>query len=146
MKWIVFLAALCTAPVAALADTYRGHIYDGDTIGPTFRLTIDGDVSFDTPETSARHGAQCPREIALGRAATQRLREMLDGAATIEMMPLIDSRGVILTADDGRGLMRLFVDGENVGHTLARDGLAVLYRWRTESVDWCAASPTVTPQ
>lgn len=133
------LAVAVVTPFKAAA--YRGHVYDGDTIGPTFRLTIDGEISFDTPEISRRHGAQCDLEIARGKAARARLRAMIAAAERVEMIPLLDARGAIAQTKDGRGLLRLRLDGTNVGHLLAQDGLAVVYRWRSESVDWCATPP-----
>lgn len=136
------LAGIILATTAA-ADPLRFRFYDGDTVAPTIRLTIDGELSFDTPETAKRHGADCALEIARGRAAGKRLREIVRGADHISMRPLINAETgeIARTRDQGRLLFQMIVDGENVGRILAREGHAMLYRWKTEAIDWCATPP-----
>lgn len=101
------------------------HVVDGDTIrfaGDSWRL-----VGLDTPET---YRPQCDYELALGRAATARLRELVAAG-----------RGVDLVALPGRdrydrGLARLFIGGENIADILTAEGLARRYDGgRRQS--WC---------
>lgn len=141
------LAALAIAGMgaAASADDLGVRVYDGDTIAPTVRLTIDGEISFDTPETAKRHGADCDLEIERGKAAGQRLRAIIAAAGEVrlEFLRDFDTGDLARTGDGKRLLARMLIDGENVGHILAREGHAVIYRWRSERVDWCTDEPTV---
>lgn len=102
------------------------YVVDGDTIrfaGVSWRL-----VGLDTPET---YRPQCDYELALGQAATARLRELV-----------MSGRGVDLVALPGRdqydrGLARLFIGGENIADILTSEGLARRYDGgRRQS--WCA--------
>jgi endonuclease YncB( thermonuclease family) len=89
------------------------YVVDGDTIrfaGDSWRL-----VGLDTPET---YKPQCDYELALGQAATARLRELV-----------VSGLGVDLVALPGRdrydrGLARLFIGGENIADILTNEGLA----------------------
>lgn len=101
------------------------YVVDGDTIrfaGDSWRL-----VGLDTPET---YRPQCDFELALGQAATARLRELV-----------MSGRGVDLVALPGRdrfnrGLARLFIGGENIADILTSEGLARRYDGgRRQS--WC---------
>lgn len=140
---VLVLCGQCTAPV--LADPLAARVYDGDTIAPTIRLTIDGDISFDTPEISYRTGAQCDAEIELGRRAKERLRQIMKEAERLEFLPVIDPEtgGIARTRGDRRLLFALEADGGNVGHILAGEGLAWIYDWRKERVDWCSTPPVL---
>ena len=131
----------CTIPAAA--DPLGTRIYDGDTIAPTIRLTIDAEISFDTPETSRRSGAQCDLEIERGKAASARLREIIRKADVFRLEPLYDfnTGEIARTRDRRRLLARAIADGTNVGHTLAAEGHAMIYNWRTQRIDWCASPP-----
>jgi endonuclease YncB( thermonuclease family) len=100
-------------------------VVDGDTFwmaGEKIRI-----ADIDTPET---HPARCAREAELGAAATQRLRELLNGGA------------VTLTAIDrdtdryGRKLRIASVDGVGVGETLVAEGLARRYEGGRRA-GWC---------
>jgi endonuclease YncB( thermonuclease family) len=97
---------------AALAGTVI--IIDGDTIdidGTRIRI-----VAIDTPETFR---SRCERELILGLAAKQRLRELLDsGPVTFTPQGLDRYR---------RTLARVFVDGVDVGDVLLREGFALAY-------------------
>jgi endonuclease YncB( thermonuclease family) len=89
------------------------YVVDGDTIrfaGDSWRL-----IGLDTPET---YKPQCDYELALGQAATARLRELV-----------VSGRGVDLAALPGRdrydrGLARLFIGRENIADILTNEGLA----------------------
>ena len=121
------------------------RIYDGDTVAPTVRLTIDAVESFDAPETFR---PRCPQQLALGQRATRQLREIIDRAERVVIIPILDDDGSIAVTRGSRPrlLMRMEADGENVGAMLAREGLAMQYRWETERVDWCATPPVRLPR
>ena len=145
---IRFLLPLIVVSPAAFADPLAMRVYDGDTVAPTIRLTIDGENSFDTPETAKRHGADCDLEIERGKAAKARLREIVREAETVSMIPLIDEETgeIARTTDRRRMLFRMLIDGENIGRILTREGHAKLYLWRSETIDWCAETPVVMPK
>ena len=90
---------------------------DGDTLkvdGKSYRLTIDGSDSFDTPET---YRAKCLAEKLLGEKATDRLRGLLAGGYEV--------RDLGKTDRFGRSLWSVSVGGENIGEILIREGLAM---------------------
>lgn len=113
------LAALVSSYQLALSAPISGHsvyVIDGDTIDyndQRFRL-----VGFDTPETY-RH--KCDYELALGNAATERVRTLLTGGGRIDLaiLPGLDRYG--------RGLARLYVDDRNLADILVSEGLARRY-------------------
>jgi endonuclease YncB( thermonuclease family) len=101
-------------------------VVDGDTIwyrGLKIRI-----ADIDTPEV-ARPG--CPREAALGRQATARLRQLLNAGA-FSLEPLPDGR-----SQDrfGRALRLVTRNGESLGQVLVREGLAT--RWDGPRRNWC---------
>lgn len=109
---LIILSCLLAGPARAGTE-----VIDGDTIrvdGLTFRLTINGSDSFDTPETWK---PRCLAEKMLGAKATERLRELIAGGYSLEDLGNKDRYG--------RGLAAVSVGGENVGKTLIREGLAV---------------------
>ena len=136
---VIVVAVMIAQPAAA---EYRGHVYDADTLGPTARLTIDGALSFDAPETSFRNGAQCEREIRRGKAARVRAKELLNDTQA-KIFPLLEADGSIRRDDHGRLLMRVEIGGRNIGRILEFEGHALVYRWREDETDWCAPSPVL---
>ena len=114
-----------TAGVAETIGAASIYVIDGDTIdvdGNRFRL-----VGLDTPET---YRAQCDYELALGRAATARLVELVGSGRHLDL--------AVLPGRDkyGRGLARLFVGGRNIAEILTSEGLALAYEGgRRQS--WC---------
>ena len=101
-------------------------IVDGDTLwlhGVNIRLK-----DFDTPETRTNVCGSF-REIDLGRAATDRLQELLNGNSwTIETFGI-----------DGTGQRRLAtvrIDGKDVGDILIEERLA--RRWPDGEEFWCS--------
>lgn len=103
-------------------------VVDGDTIwyrGAKIRI-----ADIDTPEVAS---PSCPREAALGRQATERLRQLLNaGAFTLEPPP--DGR----TRDRfGRKLRVVKRGGQSLGQVLVREGLAE--RWGGPRREWCGA-------
>ena len=104
------------------------YVYDGDTIAmtcngrPEVTARLQG---FDTAETKE---PRCAEEHAHGALATDRLRQLV-------------ARGDIAITRVGRDkyhrpLIRLRAQGEDVGETLIREGLAVAYRGGAR-IDWC---------
>ena len=112
----------------ALTGCRVGYVYDGDTVElicgearETARL-----LGLDAPETKS---PGCPEELALGRRATERLRELV-------------AAGPVALADHGvekygRRLVRLTVGTRDAARILASEGLAKLYQGGTRP-DWCA--------
>lgn len=124
------MAIAMTFALPAAADT---RVIDGDTIevdGKTYRLTINGSDSFDTPETWKPH---CLAEEMLGEKATERLGELIADGYTLEDLGDTDRYG--------RGLAAVTVGGENVGRILIREGLAVPLsgcpKCRRVTPHWC---------
>jgi len=117
------------APYNALAERgcTLGYVYDGDTVElkcGAERLTarLQG---FDTPETK---DPGCPEELAHGTLATERLRALVArGEVTFHKVG---------TDKYNRVLIRLSVDGNDVGDQLIREGLAVAYQGGAR-IDWC---------
>lgn len=99
-------------------------IVDGDTFwvdGVKIRI-----ADINTPEVSE---PQCPAEAALGRAASQRLAQLLSGAS-------FDLRAADRDEDQyGRKLRIVERDGRSVGQILVAEGLA--YEWRGRREGWC---------
>lgn len=124
----IAFAFLLTSPAAT-----KTMVVDGDTLkvdGESFRLTIDGSDSFDTPEI---YRAGCLAERLLGERAADRLRELLSSGYEVRELGENDRYG--------RGLWAVSVNGENVGKVLIREGLAVpLYgcpKCRRVAPRWC---------
>lgn len=117
------------APYNALAEQgcALGYVYDGDTVelkcsGESLTARLQG---FDTAETK---DPGCDAEAAHGALATDRLRALVkQGKVTFEKQG---------TDKYNRVLIRLSVDGEDVGDTLIREGLAVAYRGGSR-INWC---------
>jgi endonuclease YncB( thermonuclease family) len=122
--------AICVLlwPVASLAELIAAssiYVVDGDTIdvqGDRFRL-----VGFDTPET---YRPKCDFELALGRAATSRLWDLLGGVQRVDL--------IVLPGRDkyDRGLARLIVQQVDVADTLVSERLARPYDGGKRS-GWC---------
>ena len=126
MRLLLILAllwpAIATAEVIASSSIY---VVDGDTVrarGDKFRL-----VGFDTPET---YKPRCEYELALGRAATNRLRQLMASVRNVDL--------VILPGRDkyNRGLARLYVGRNDVADILVSEGLARRYNGGCRQ-SWC---------
>ena len=96
----------------------RSHVtvVDGATVrlvGQAIRL-----VGFDTPET---YEARCAAERDLGEAATDRLRDLLARASSVQLayLPRRDQYG--------RELARLVLDGRDVADIMVEEGFARRY-------------------
>jgi endonuclease YncB( thermonuclease family) len=91
-------------------------VIDGDTIeapyGVKYRL-----LGFDTPET---YFSKCDEELALGRKATERLKELL---ASGEVKIIETGK----TGKYGRSLAFLHVNGRDVGQIMISEGSARPY-------------------
>ncbi|MCZ8371048.1 MAG: thermonuclease family protein [Porphyrobacter sp.] len=101
-------------------------VVDGDTIwyrGIKIRI-----ADIDTPEVSQ---PGCPREAALGRRATERLRQLLNaGRFGLVVPPDGRSRDRY-----GRELRIVTRGGQSLGAVLVREGLAA--RWGGPKRAWC---------
>ena len=101
-------------PAAQGAGAYE--VIDGDTIRAPYGVKY-GLLSFGAPETFQ---AQCDAELALGRRAAERLKELLaPGEVRIIESGKIDRYG--------RTLAHLTVNGRDVGGVLISEGLARRY-------------------
>lgn len=138
------LAALILCPIAATdASTLCGaeqpksapYVYDGDYLREgeiVYRLTLDGmDRSFDAPEINGK----CEREKVLAKLSRDRLRELISDGYRVK------PNGETTPARGGgkRIVAMVYVNGENVGTTLIREGLAV-ETYRADGFrggEWC---------
>lgn len=111
---------LCRGPVRVTC------VVDGDTFwfaGTKIRV-----ADIDTPEVSQ---PRCPEERALGRRATERMRELLN-AGRFGLAAPPDGR----TRDRyGRELRIVTRGGKSLGEVLVREGLAA--RWGGPRARWC---------
>lgn len=104
-----------------------GYVYDGDTVellcgGEKFKARL---VGFDTPET---RDARCQREREKGIEATQTLRRILTkGDIAIRQLGVDKYH---------RKLVRIWVDGVDVGEKLIDLNLAVPY-FGGARISWC---------
>lgn len=99
-------------------------VTDGDTVkmdGVRYRL-----LGFDTPET---FHARCSKERALGKLATERLRQLL---AESEARLVPNGKG----CKWGRQCASLYLDGRDAAEIMIGEGLAVPYR-NGPRKDWC---------
>ncbi len=141
MAFALLLLALLplSAPAAAAAQDSERALFPLCEGGRRVTCVVDGDTiwyrglkiriaDIDTPEV-ARPG--CPREAALGRQATARLRQLLNAGA-FSLQPLPDGR-----SQDrfGRALRLVTRNGESIGQVLVREGLAE--RWGGPRREWC---------
>lgn len=123
---LVAAVTVITSPAKAeMVQPSAIYVVDGDTVrfaGDSWRL-----VGLDTPET---YRAQCDYELALGRAATARLRELVASGQGVDL--------VALPGRDryDRGLARLYVGGENIADILTSEGLARRYDGGKRQ-NWC---------
>lgn len=110
-------------------------VVDGDTLkcdDQNVRLMGDGapfESGFDAPETFR---PDCQQELELGRAATARLKELLEDAIGIEDSGERDRFGRVL----GRLILS---DGRTAGRVLIEEGFAVAWH-PGYSAAWCGAT------
>jgi endonuclease YncB( thermonuclease family) len=111
---------------ASGGTTVRGqrlYVIDGDTFDLNGeRIRVAG---IDAPET---HPARCPREAALGTAATQKLAELLR-SGTLWVSGLRTDRY-------GRSVRTVRVNGEDVADAMIGSGLARNYDGKQRK-GWC---------
>ena len=119
----------------------RFDVVDGDTVrvrGETFRL-----LGFNTPETGDL--ARCAAERDLALRATSRLRSLVSGAASAELIPMQcacppGTHGTS-ACNYGRSCAILHADGRDVGSILIAEGLARPYACGPTSCprrhQWC---------
>jgi endonuclease YncB( thermonuclease family) len=102
----------------------RMQVTAGDTI------LIDGFKTWlqgcDTPETT---DAKCAVERERGELAAARMRKLLrSGAVQVQWVRRVDRYK--------RGLVRLYVNGQNVCRTMIEEGLAI-HSAGGRRIDWC---------
>ncbi len=129
--FILALAIAASAPDREAAQFVRcgaaarvSCVVDGDTFwyrGAKIRL-----ADINSPEVSQ---PGCPREAALGRAATVRLTQLLN-AGPFTLAPWTRERDRY-----GRLLRTVTRDGASLGPVLVREGLAE--SWRGRRGGWC---------
>lgn len=109
--------------------------YDGDTLyarppapapaDAVIRIRLKG---LDTPEMTGR----CPAEAALASAARDRLGQLLEAAAVVEICSVSRDR----YHASGRVAAQVLVDGRDVAGVLIAEGLARPYE-RGRRASWC---------
>ncbi|MBY0563588.1 MAG: thermonuclease family protein [Hyphomonadaceae bacterium] len=112
------------------SDPSRYFAIDGDTLqhrqsGRRYRI-----ANIDTPEVG--RSAACAAERRLGERATRRVRDLLTRAETLQL------RRAGGDDDYGRAVVRVLIDGRDLGGILIADGLA--RSWRGYRAPWCDAS------
>lgn len=130
------IRAAALAAVLALASTDDAAsssiaIIDGDTLridGVTIRI-----LNIDAPESFR---SRCERELVLGLAAKERLRQLVDGATVTWTATGTDRYG--------RTLATVKADGIDVGEALVAGGYAVRWKpgpaaWEERLAHWCGA-------
>jgi micrococcal nuclease len=118
-------------------------VTDGDTIRLNGARKGTRLVGFNTPETFR---PRCDAGLELGNAATDRLKDLVQNSASIEL-EIIDCSCKPGTLDTekcnfGRSCAYLRVDGRDVGDTLISEGLAASFscgktRCPTLPTPWC---------
>ncbi len=104
-------------------------IVDGDTVDlscpgqPRERARLMG---YDTPET---YEPGCRQELALGRQATQAMRQLVRQGQDFDFV--FEGRDRY-----SRLLVWMTIDGENVADTMVQQGLAVRYSGGRR-INWC---------
>lgn len=130
-----------TAPTSAVASSASSRIVRSFSIcsgSDRYTCVVDGDTiwldgekiriaDIDTPEVGE---PQCESELALGRKATSRLRQLLSDRA-------FELQGWQGRDEDkyGRKLRVLIRDGRSIGDVLVSEGLARTWSGRREP--WC---------
>lgn len=109
------------------ADCRVGYVYDGDTVellcgGEKLTARLQG---FDTPETKA---PKCAAELALGKRATERLRQLVATGGVQIYRHGVDKYG--------RTLITLTIRGAEVGAVMIAEGLAHDYHGGARG-GWC---------
>ncbi len=136
MRLLAVLFAGCLIADAAFAETFDGSrvvIVDGDTFG--FRKERFRILNIDTPESFR---PRCERELVLALRAKERLAGLLRaGRVTIRREGEDRYR---------RALVRVFVQGRDVGETLIREGHALSWKEGAAAREerlraWCGPTP-----
>lgn len=128
MRWLLIVTAflIASAAFAAYVEPQQIEVIDGDTVrfsGILYRL-----VGFDTPETGFH--SRCERERTLAHAATQRLRQIINGGGLdltrVRCACRIGTEGT-RRCNYGRLCAVLTARGKDVGVILINEKLARPY-------------------
>lgn len=114
---------LCGSAPAIASDIYA---IDGDTIvvsGEHIRI-----LNIDAPEIGH---PKCDAELRLGMVAKRRMQEVIEGG----QVSLERGDKGRLKDRYGRSLARVFVDGQDAGEVLVKEGLA--REWDGKRHPWC---------
>ena len=110
-------------------DARDFSITDGDTVQLFGASTGTRLIGFNTPETFE---PRCNEELALGRQATGRLRDLVSTASQVELrlVACACAPGTQGTSECnfGRSCGVLTVDGRDVGKVLIAEGLAIRFQ------------------
>jgi endonuclease YncB( thermonuclease family) len=133
-RWIALFAVIATAATGALAASSASaatgrvrYVTDGDT----FRLESGERIriaNIDAPETHAGQ-AKCRAEIALGLAATKRVRALLLDHQKVTFVRVGRSYN--------RTVARVTLDGHDLGQRLVAMGVAKPWPHYKPKPDWC---------
>jgi micrococcal nuclease len=114
---------------SSVYDSRDFSVTDGDTVQLFGANTGTRLVGFNTPET---YEPRCNQELALGRQATGRLKDLVKAANQVELrlVACACSPGTHGTSECnfGRSCGVLTVDGRDVGDMLIAEGLAVRFQ------------------
>lgn len=115
----VFASIIATMWVINVTSPWEVvRVVDGDTIDVAKPFLIEQRVRLRDVDTPEIRGAKCEAEANAGFAATQRVRELTDGA-DVEIYDTADKRDRWW-----RTVARVMVGGSDLGETLISEGLA----------------------
>lgn len=123
-------------PAGAIAnptfpDDLRWSVVDGDTLKCEQRKVQI--VGYDAPETSLASGAKCDGEVAAGKRATARVKQLL---STRSWSASTD--GVSSGPDSwGRFRIRLYIGNKDLKDILIGGGLAKSWDGEGAKPNWC---------
>lgn len=107
------------------------YVVDGDTLRHDDELIrLDG---FNTPEIQF---AECDYERQAGRAAKERLRELIDQAANVQLDIKLKRDGDPVRDKYRRLIAVLILDNQNISEIMVSEGYAEIYDGGTRR-NWC---------
>ncbi len=125
----VLKSELTNINVVASTDIY---VVDGDTVrhdGELIRLE-----GFNTPETRF---SECESEREAGYVAKERLRELIDQAANVQLVIRLKRDGDPVRDKYRRLIANLVLDDQNIAEIMVSEGHAEIYSGGTRR-NWCS--------